>query len=99
MANDRYERFDDYQPTEERGAAGIALTFLFIGLGVGALSALLFAPKSGRKLRRELRRKYEGARDTFEDWSDQASDVIGRGGEWAKTAKDRVAPMAERIRR
>jgi gas vesicle protein len=93
-----YERFGDYQPSE-RSTAGVALTFLFIGLGVGALCALLFAPKSGKQIRKSLRRKYEDARETLEDWSEQASDVFERGGEWASKAKEKVAPIASRARR
>jgi len=88
-----YERFGDYQPSERSGV-GLALTFLFIGLGVGTAVALLFAPKSGRQMRRTLRRKYEDARDVVEDWTDQAGDVIGKGTEWANTAKEKVAPFA-----
>ncbi len=93
-----YERFGEYQPSD-RSAVGIALTFLFIGLGAGALAALLFAPKSGKQMRKLLRRKYEDARDVIEDWSDQAGDVIERGAEWANTAKERVAPVAKAMRR
>ncbi len=96
-----YERIGEYQPSE-RSSLGIALTFLFIGLGAGALSALLFAPRSGRQMRRLLRRKYEDAKDVFDDWSDQAGDVIERGAGWAKDAKDwakdakeKVAPFAK----
>ena len=93
-----YERFGDYQPSD-RGSIGLAITFLFIGLGAGALAALLLAPKSGRQMRRSLRRKYEDARDVFEDWQDQASDVIDKGAEWANTAKERVAPIAKAVKR
>jgi hypothetical protein len=88
-----YERFGDYQASD-RSSLGIALTFLFIGLGAGALSALLFAPKSGRQMRKMLRRKYEDARDVFDNWSEQAGDVIEKGQEWASVAKERVAPIA-----
>ncbi len=89
-----YERFGDYQPSERGGSFGMGLTFLFIGLGVGAAIALLFAPKSGKQMRRAIRRKYEDARDVVDDWTDQASGVIGKGAEWANAAKERVAPIA-----
>ena len=88
-----YERFGDYQPSEGT-SIGMALTFLFVGLGVGTAVALLFAPKSGKQTRRTLRRKFEDARDVLEDWSDQAGDVIGKGTEWANVAKEKVAPIA-----
>ncbi len=104
-----YERFGEYQASD-RGTVGIALTFLFIGLGAGALAALLFAPKSGRQMRKLLRRKYEDARDVLDDLQDQAGDVIEKGADWANvarekgadwvgTAKERVAPFAKAVRR
>ena len=93
-----YERFGEYQASD-RSSLGLALTFLFIGLGVGALSALLFAPKSGKQMRRMLRRKYEDARDVIDDLSDQAGDMLERGTEWARDAKERVAPVAKAVRR
>ena len=100
-----YDRFGDYQPSD-RSTIGVALTFLFIGLGAGAVAALLFAPKSGKQMRKSLRRRYEDARDTVDDWTDQAGDVIERGSEWAgtakewaNTAKERVAPIAKAMRR
>lgn len=97
-----YEHFGDYQPSD-RSTVGLAITFLFIGLGAGALAALLFAPKSGKQIRRTLRRKYEDARDVFEDWQEQAGDVIDKGAEWAstakETAKEKVAPFAKAVKR
>jgi len=93
-----YERFGEYQPSD-RSTVGIALTFLFIGLGAGALAALLFAPKSGKQMRKLLRRKYEDARDVLEDLQDQAGDMVEKGSEWASTAKEKVAPIAKAVRR
>jgi gas vesicle protein len=97
-----YERFGDYQPSD-RSTAGLAITFLFIGLGAGALAALLFAPKTGKQIRRELRRKYENAKDVIEDWQEQAGDVIEKSAEWASnardTAKEKVAPFAKAVKR
>ena len=54
------------------GAAGTAVTFLLIGLGVGAALGLLLAPKSGRQLRKDLRRSYDDALETVSDWTDEA---------------------------
>ncbi len=93
-----YERFGDYQP-HDRGNLGVALTFLFVGMGIGTAVALLFAPKSGKQIRRTIRRGYEDARDRIDDWSEHVGDAWGRGSEWAGNARDRarerVAPIAK----
>ena len=93
-----YEPIGDYERTD-KNTVGVAVTFLLIGLGAGALLGLLFAPKSGKQMRKALRRKYEDARDVFEDWSDQASDAIEKGAEWASAAKEKVAPLGKALRR
>ena len=72
---------------------------LFVGLAIGALTALLVAPKTGKQMRKTLRRKYQGARDAMEDIGDQASDWIDKGSDWADKAKSRVAPLTKPFRR
>ena len=62
--------------TSEKSTAGTAVTFLMIGIGAGALIALLLAPKTGKQMRKELRRKYDDARDTLQDWSEDARDRV-----------------------
>ena len=78
------------------------MTFLLIGLGAGALSALLLAPKEGKKTRRLLRRKYEDAVETINERADEWKD---RGAGWAETArgwigsaKDAAENVSERVR-
>lgn len=92
-----------YEISERSSHVGTAVTFLLIGLGAGALTALLFAPKSGKQLRRDIRRKYEDAMDTLEEWKDDAreaaEEMMERGGEVAGNLRDRVAPMAKGIRK
>jgi gas vesicle protein len=88
-----YERHGDYQPSD-RSTASTAVTFLFIGLGIGALAALLFAPKSGRQMRKLLRRKYEDAVEQADDLIERGNDLLERGSEFAHTAKERVRPFA-----
>lgn len=78
---------------------GLGLTMLFIGLAAGAVVALLLAPKTGKQMRRKLRRTYNDARDAMEDFGDQASDWVDRGSEWAEKAKQRVAPLGKTFRR
>jgi len=95
-------RYGKYE-SSERGNVGTAITFLLMGLGAGALAALLFAPKSGKQMRRDLRRRYEDARDTFDEWKDEAKEVaeeaIERGTEIAEEVRDRVTPLTKAVRR
>jgi gas vesicle protein len=96
-----YDRYGEYQASEP-GATGTALTFLLIGLGAGALAALLFAPKTGKQVRKMLRRKYEDAVDTIndraEEWRERSNDLFERGSDLADAARERVAPLAKAAR-
>ena len=82
---------------------GTAITFLLIGLGAGTVVGMLLAPKTGRQLRRDLRRGYSSARETFDDWKESAQDfaeeAMERGSEFAEDLKDRVRPLTRGIRR
>jgi gas vesicle protein len=96
MSEGRYE--------QDRGSnVGTAITFLLIGLGAGTVVGMLLAPKTGRQMRRDLRRGYDSARETFDDWKetarDFAEDAMERGSEFADDLKDRVRPLARGIRR
>ena len=96
MTEGRYE--------SDRGSnVGTAITFLLIGLGAGTVVGMLLAPKAGRQLRRDLRKGYESARETFDDWKetarDFAEDAVERGSEMAEDFADRVRPLARGIRR
>src|SRR5207244_13207238 len=92
-----YERFGDYQPVE-RGRSTMVLTFLFIGFGIGALTALLLAPTSGRQMRKSIKRRYEDARETVEDLGEQATEYLNRGAEWANMARAKVTPIVRSMR-
>jgi len=89
--------------SSESSSAGTAITFLLIGLGAGTLIGLLFAPKPGKQMRKELRRKYNDARETLDDWKDEAKEaadeVMERGAEFAEELRDRVTPLAKAIKR
>ena len=87
----------------EHGRVGTAITFLLIGLGAGTAIGLLFAPKPGKQMRKELRRRYEDARETIEDWKEEAKeaaeDALDRGSEIADELRDRVTPLTKASRR
>jgi gas vesicle protein len=87
--------------------AGTAVAFLLIGMGAGALIALMYAPKSGEDMRRDIRKKYKDAREAVEDFGDEArekvEDVLERGADWmeevGKDARKRVAPLKRALQR
>lgn len=92
-----------FEESESLGTVGTAITFLLIGLGAGTLIGMLFAPKAGRQLRKDLRRRYEDARETLDDWKEEAKEaaehVRDRGHEIADELRDRVAPLTKNLRR
>ncbi len=98
--------FGSYE-SSERGRFATALMFLLIGFGAGAAVALLFAPRSGKELRRDLRRKYEDAIDAVEDFTDEAKgrvdEVLERGAEIAedikKSARQTMGPLGRAMRK
>ncbi len=96
-------RIGRYEASDGGSSAGTAVTFLLIGLGAGALIGLLLAPKPGRQLRRDLRKKYDSARETVEDWTDDAKEfaeeAMERGAEIADEVRERVSPLTKAIRR
>jgi len=96
-----YERFGDYTPSD-RGSFGLGLTLLLIGLGAGAAAALLFAPRSGKQMRKLLRRKYEDAVDALEDqretWRERGEDWARKGVAIAEDVRERVEPIRKAAR-
>jgi gas vesicle protein len=84
-------------------SAGTAVTFLLIGLGIGAAVGLLLAPKTGRQLRKDLRRSYDEALDTVNDWSDEArgrfKDVVEKGADFADELRSKAEPLSGLLRR
>lgn len=91
MTSGRYESL-------EGSHIGTAITFLLIGLGAGALVGLLMAPKTGKQLRRDLRRGYEDARDSIGEWADEAKDRVREVSDRVRDAATRGAEMADDLR-
>jgi gas vesicle protein len=90
-------RIGSYESSESSNV-GTALTFFMIGLGAGALAGLLLAPKTGKQMRRDLKRGYEDAREAVGDWTDEAKDSIREAGERVRDVAQRGADIAEEIR-
>ena len=75
--------------------AGARLTYFAIGATIGAVVALLFAPKSGRELRQDVadatRKGVDRARET-------GSQISARAGEYYETASARAGELAQTAR-
>jgi gas vesicle protein len=100
---------NDYVDTEYEGSgsntAVLGFALLLIGFAAGAIAAALMTPKTGKQMRRELKRKAGDLRERVGDWTDQAgdwvdkgSDLAGKASDWAAAAKDRVEPLAKKFR-
>lgn len=94
-------RIGKYESSD--GTAGTAFTFLLIGLGVGATLGLLLAPKTGRQLRKDLRRSYDDALDTVSDWTDEAKgrfeEAVEKGADFAEELRAKAEPLSDLLRR
>jgi gas vesicle protein len=91
MGSGRYE-------SSEGIHLGTAVTFFLIGLGAGALTALALAPKTGKQFRKGLKRGYNDARDTLQDWTDEARDRVRDAKERVRDVAERGADLAEDLR-
>lgn len=80
-----YERYGDYsqqKPEIQAGSgAGTAVTFLLIGIAIGAGAALLFTPMSGSELRANIHRGYrntlEGVSHGTQRLRERSSKLLG----------------------
>jgi len=77
---------------------GTAITFLLIGLGIGALTALAFAPKSGKQFRKDLKRGYDDTKDVLQDWTEEAKDRVRDAADRVRDVAERGADLAEDLR-
>ena len=63
-----------------------------VGVAAGAVVALIYAPQTGEKTRRQLRRSFEDAGDYIKDAADTISDQTGK---YVKRGKDIVEDVVE----
>jgi gas vesicle protein len=90
-------RFGRYESSDNNNV-GTAVTFFLIGLGAGALAALVLAPKTGKQFRRDLKRGYDDAKETLQDWSEEAKDRVRDAKERVRDVAERGADLAEELR-
>jgi gas vesicle protein len=94
---------DDYRRDEGISAK---LTYLLIGGGIGAILALLFAPKSGQELRGDIadatRKGIDRSREAAQQLGDRAGEYYeatrGRAAELYSQAAEKVGEVAQNAR-
>ena len=96
---------DDYR-RDSGDNISTRLTYLLIGGGIGAILALLFAPKSGQELRGDIadatRKGIDRSREAAQQLGDRAGEYYeatrGRAAELYTQAADRVTEVAQSAR-
>ncbi len=78
---------------------GSKVTYFLVGLGIGALVGILFAPKSGEETRELLSKKADEGRDYAQrkarELRERAEEMVERGKEIATKQKDSIAAAVE----
>jgi gas vesicle protein len=73
-------------------SAGSKVSFFLVGLGIGALVGILFAPKSGEETREFLAQKADEGREYAQrkarELRERADDILERGKEAAVRQKE-----------
>jgi gas vesicle protein len=88
----------------QSGGGADKLVYFLVGAGIGAITALLFAPKSGSELRSEIadatRKGLDKARDTGREIGERASEAYQTGVERASDltarGKEAVSDLTDR---
>ena len=75
---------------ERESSATTKLTYLIIGGGIGAVLALLFAPKSGIELREDIA---DATRKGLEKSKEAAAQIQERAGEYYEVSRERVGDL------
>src|SRR5689334_25400725 len=82
--------------------AGSKVSFFLVGLGIGALVGVLFAPKSGEETREYLSKRADEGRDFAQrkarELRERADDLIERGKEVASRQKETISAAVEGAR-
>lgn len=83
MGNDDYRR-------DSGDSVSTRLTYLLIGGGIGAVIALLFAPKSGQELRGDLA---DATRKGIDRSREAAQQIGDRAGEYYESTRERAGEL------
>jgi gas vesicle protein len=79
-----------YEHETDDTNVGTKLTYLLIGGGIGAVIALLFAPKSGHELRGDIA---DVTRKGLEKGRETASQLQERAGEYYEVGREKAAEI------
>lgn len=96
----------EYEYEKEDANASTKLTYLLIGGGIGAILALLFAPKSGQELREDIadvtKKGIEKSKETAGQLQDAAGDYYEvtreRANEFYETAQQKSGEFSEKVK-
>ena len=80
---------DDYR-RDSGDSISTRLTYLLIGGGIGAIIALLFAPKSGQELRGDIA---DATRKGIDRSREAAQQLGERAGEYYESTRERAAEL------
>jgi gas vesicle protein len=80
---------DDYR-RDSGDSISTRLTYLLIGGGIGAILALLFAPKSGEELRGDIA---DATRKGIDRSREAAQQLGDRAGEYYEATRDRASEL------
>lgn len=91
---------------KEETSATAKLTYLLIGGGIGAILALLFAPKSGQELRGDIadvtRKGIEKSKEAAAQIQERAGEYYEvtreKANEFYQTAQEKAGEMAEKAK-
>ena len=94
----------DYDRDET--SAATKLTYLIVGGGIGAVLALLFAPKSGVELREDIadatRKGIEKSKEAAAQFQEKAGEYYevsrDKAGEFYQTAAEKAAELSEKAK-
>jgi len=78
----------DYE--REDSSVSTKLTYLIIGGGIGAVIALLFAPKSGKELREDIA---DVSKKGLEKSKEAAAQLQERAGEYYETGREKAGEL------
>ncbi|NNE97840.1 MAG: YtxH domain-containing protein [Pyrinomonadaceae bacterium] len=96
----------NYENEREEATASTKLTYLLIGGGIGAVLALLFAPKSGIELREDIadvtRKGIEKSKETAEHLQETAGEYYEvtreKAGELYNTAQETAEELTQKAK-